>query len=75
MLCPDTVERSDDLIVWIASPGLSCDARQSMLKEEGAEPTNGGRLKEVDERLDLLIIIVSRPDLYQPAEGLKKSTL
>lgn len=38
-------------------PGLSC-----MLKEEGAEPTKGGRLKEVDARLDLLIIIVSRPD-------------
>lgn len=68
MLCPDTVERSDDLIVWIASPGLSCDAQQSTLREEGAEPTKGGRLKEVDARLDLLIIIVSRPDFYQPAE-------
>lgn len=38
---------------------LSCDAEQSMLKGEDAEPTKGSSLKEVDATLDLLIIIVS----------------
>lgn len=38
---------------------------RARLKGEGAEPTKGGSLKEVDEPLDLLIIIVSRPDFYQ----------
>lgn len=36
-----------------------CDAEQSMLKGEDAEPTKGSSLKEVDAPLDLLIIIVS----------------
>lgn len=46
------------------SSGVSCDAEQSMLKGEDAEPTKGSSLKEVDAPLDLLIIIVSRPGFY-----------
>lgn len=65
MLWPDTGEKSDDLTVWIASPGCLAMLNRACLKGEGAEPTKGGSLKEVDELLDLLIIIVSRSDLYQ----------
>lgn len=39
-----------------------------MLKGEGAEPTERGSLKEVDALLDLLIIIVTRPDLHHQRE-------
>lgn len=71
-LWPDTVETWDDLTVQIASRGLSCDVERSMLKGEGAEPTKRGSLKGVDALLDLLIIIVSRPDLHNQREIIRE---
>lgn len=47
----------------------SCDAEQSMLKGQDAEPTKGSSLKEVDAPLDLLIIVVSGMGRRPPAEG------
>lgn len=55
--------------------GLSCDVEQRMLKGEGAAPTKGGSLTEVDAPLDLLINIVSRPDLYHQQKSTEDHTL
>lgn len=54
---------------------LSCDAEQSMLKGEDAEPMKGSSLKEVDAPLDLLIIIVSRMGVYHQQRSTEEHAL